>query len=658
MPGKPLFNFDLSKLRLDAKPDTIDFRDKMYIPTLVEVPTKIDLEEYKKTGVPILNQGQEGACTGFGLATVAHYLLRRRKVIPDSTTVSPRMFYEIAKKYDEIPGEGYSGSTARGAMKGWHKHGVCSSELWPYKVGVVDRVLTDERAKNALKRPLGAYFRVNHKDLVAMHSAIAEVGILYVTGNVHQGWGKISPDGVIPYQSDFKITGGHAFAIVAYDERGFWIQNSWDTWWGKDGFGMITYDDWLANGSDVWVARLGVPVQLSTPEATAAANAPGARASQSYSYSDLRPHVISIGNDGRLKVSGTYGTLERDIKEIFTQDIPRITHGWKKKRILLYAHGGLVGESTFVQRIAELRSALLKVQVYPLAFVWHTDLWSTVTNILQEALGMRRPEGTLSDAMDFMIDRLDDTLEPVIRTLSGKAQWDEMKENARLATTNRQGGARITLNYLAKLVADDPEIEVHLVGHSAGSIFLAPIVQLFTTRGNISTGRMRRTPGLGHTIESCTLWAPGINLDEFKQTYLPAIKDKSLKRFTLFTLTDEAERGDQCARIYNKSLLYMVSNALEDRRGEPLLGMAKYVGQDDELVSIFHSKEHAWIQTPNDAPEASPWASKARHHGDFDDDQATLQSTLLRIIGLESDLPEFNIRRSASSLRNRRLNLK
>lgn len=58
--------------------------------------------------------------------------MRQRKVVPDVTPVSPRMFYEMARRYDEWPGENYSGSSARGAMKGWHKHGVCEEKLWPY----------------------------------------------------------------------------------------------------------------------------------------------------------------------------------------------------------------------------------------------------------------------------------------------------------------------------------------------------------------------------------------------------------------------------------------------------------------------------------------------------------------------------------------------
>ena len=56
---------------LNARPDTLDFRDLMYTPTLIEVPTQVPLEDFWKYQVPVLDQGAEGACTGFGLATVA-----------------------------------------------------------------------------------------------------------------------------------------------------------------------------------------------------------------------------------------------------------------------------------------------------------------------------------------------------------------------------------------------------------------------------------------------------------------------------------------------------------------------------------------------------------------------------------------------------------
>jgi len=640
MPTQTFASF-FDKLKLDAKQDTVDFRDKMYEPTLVEVPTHIEIDEYKQYNVPILNQGQEGACTGFGLAAVAHYLLRRRKVIPDTIQVSPRMFYEMAKRYDEIPGEGYSGSSARGAMKGWHKHGVCSLDAWPYVAGKEDRTLSNERAADAVKRPLGAYFRVNHIDLVAMHSAISEVGILYATGKVHEGWGKMSPDGVIPYEPGFKIRGGHAFALVGYNEKGYWMQNSWGEWWGKGGFALITYDDWLANGMDVWVARLGVPIQLRTTEATITTQAPGARASQSYAYSDIRPHIISIGKNGHLNPGGTYGTAQSDVEEIFANDIPRLTQDWKKKRLLLYAPGGLTSESVLVKRIAEYRSELFKQMIYPLAFIWYSDFMKVVSSILQEALKQRKPDGVSESSMDFMRDRLDDTLEPLVYGSFGKTQWQQLKENARLATTHRLGGARIALDHLVKLISKDPSYEVHLVGHGAGGIFLASLVQLLTSPSKVPSGRPAQATGHGIQAASCTLWAPSLTATEFNRTFLPAVQAGQIKRFALYTLTDEAERDDQCAGIYNKSLLYLISNALEDqptraskgeRQGVPLIGMAKYVEADKKLSALLRTPAFSWIQSPNDAPEDTPWAAHARSHGAFEDDRTTLRSTLTRIL--------------------------
>jgi hypothetical protein len=100
-----------------------------------------------------------------------------------------------------------------------------------------------------------------------MHSAIAEVGVLYATSSVHAGWDRAGADGII--EQSQSITGGHAFAIVAYDEHGFWIQNSWGKSWGFQGFGRISYDDWLANATDTWVARLTAQENLIDPHTTA-----------------------------------------------------------------------------------------------------------------------------------------------------------------------------------------------------------------------------------------------------------------------------------------------------------------------------------------------------------------------------------------------------
>ncbi|ROZ69025.1 peptidase C1 [Ramlibacter sp. WS9] len=619
----------------------------MYVPTLVEVPTHIPLGNYLDHDVPILDQGTEGACTGFGLATVANYLLRRRRVIPDAAPVSPRMLYDLARRYDEWPGEDYSGSSARGAMKGWHKHGVCAETLYPVKPRRDDaRGLTDARTSEARRRPLGAYFRVNHRDVVAMHSALAEVGILYATSVVHAGWRSVGPDGIVAFPAP--DLGGHAFAIVAYDEEGFWIQNSWGPGWGRGGFARICYDDWLKNGTDVWVARLGAPVTLRTLESTATAHATTSGQTAAYSFADLRPHVISVGNNGMLKPGGDYGVTPDSLRHIFEEDIPRVTRGWKKLRILLYAHGGLVGQQAAVQRLAEYRPALLEAQVYPLAFIWNSDYWTTITNILQDAVRRRRPEGVLDAAKDFMLDRLDDALEPLARSLTGKSAWSEMKENA-LAASNKGGAAQLVADLLAEL--DHDNVEIHVVGHSAGSILHAPLIKLLTA------GKRK--------IESCTLWAPACTVDLFKQNYLPAIQSGKIGRFALYMLNDETEQADNCAKIYNKSLLYLVSNAFEDkaripgfRDGVAILGMQKFL--DADIRALFKTARHRLVLAPNQQPVDSGMASEARHHGDFDDDPHTVASTFAYILGVAAKDAEPSViqfRSSGSSLREKRMGM-
>ena len=637
----------------DVRRDSLDFRDRMYVPSLIEVPTERELQRYREHRIPILDQGFEGACTGYGLATVVNYLLTTRKVVSDCNPVSPRMLYELAKRYDEWPGEGYSGSSARGAMKGWHKHGVCSEVVWPSSPsksnkGQLRAGLNDARTADALRRPLGAYFRVNHKDIISLHAAIAEVGVLFATSNVHEGWNEPGDDGLIEFSE--KLIGAHAFAIVGYDRKGLWIQNSWGEAWGREGFACISYDDWLQNATDVWVARLGAPIELRSSGSSAVAHSASAGQSAAYSYPDLRPHIISLGNNGKFKAGGNYGTSADEISTLLKEELPKAIADVGYKHIVLYAHGGLVSETSAVQRLADYRPAMLAAGIYPLTFIWHSDYWTTVKNVLNDAFQRRRPEGALDATKDFMLDRLDDALEPLARTLSGKAAWDEMKQNALAATQSSEGGARAVVAHLKRLLDKLPKQQapkIHLVGHSAGSIFHAPLI---TALNNADID-----------IETCTLWAPACTVDLFKQHYMPAIKKKRIKQFALFALSDKAERDDHCANIYHKSLLYLVSHAFEGkpriplfRGGVPILGMEKFLRDDAELMALFKSGNADLVISPNGKSLNAVDASTALHHGDFDDDPATVKATLRRILGDGAKPVAIKFQRSASSLRESR----
>jgi len=81
--------------------------------------------------IPILDQRDSSACTGFALASVVFHLQRQAKRDKSEWDVSPFMLYSMARRYDESPGDpsADTGSSIRGAIKGWFKHGACSSQL-------------------------------------------------------------------------------------------------------------------------------------------------------------------------------------------------------------------------------------------------------------------------------------------------------------------------------------------------------------------------------------------------------------------------------------------------------------------------------------------------------------------------------------------------
>jgi pimeloyl-ACP methyl ester carboxylesterase len=488
---------------------------------------------------------------------------------------------------------------------------------------------------DAALRPLGAYYRVDHQDLVAMHAALNEVEILYATGVVHEHWQQPEPDGLIkPRTRQSKTMGGHAFAVVGYDQRGFWIQNSWGEDWGLDGFALVTYEDWLTSSSDVWVARLGVPVTIGG-ETESVEDFTDADQPHAYTFGEMRPHVVVIGDDGELSRTGTYATTPSDIAGMVTS-FAETTKNWRTRRLVLFAHGGLVSASSALNQAARLRTRFLDNQIYPIFLIWNTDWYSTLTNMLDDIFDRWSAEAPAEGPLDFLLDRTDDMLEAAARvTLLAREGWKEIKENGERATSRSTGGARILADNLA--AADiDGGFDIHLVGHSAGSIILASLAQYLGTSRQIPGLRKR---GLGLGVESVTLWAPAATMRLAEETYLPLLNSGDLGRMTLFILRDDFERDD-AAGPYRKSILYLVSNALEDTAriplfrpdGEPLLGMEKFISNLPSTQKAVASRKVDVVVAPTSNTDPIARRSQAKTHAGFSSDTATHFATISRIL--------------------------
>jgi len=592
---------------LNAQQDVPDLRDWPYEPTLRQ------LRRYLRppSDLMILDQKSEGACTGFGLAAVINYLNQERG---ENMRVSPRMLYEMAKRHDKWPGEQYAGSSCRGAIKGWYNMGVCRDSKWKYKPGHPG-ALTVVRAKDARENTIGAYYRIQPR-VSDFHAALNEAGAIYCSAKVHTGWEK--PDrrnGVIPYENEHP-TGGHAFAIVGYNSKGFWVQNSWSKRWGKSGLGLWLYEDWHQNLRDAWVFSLA----LSTPQIwhlrdVGQKNRSGLALKPSPPRSEIAGHFIHV-DDGHFHAQGRYWSTAEDVRTT-AQSLANSPKS-KYQHLLLYAHGGLNSPKASARRICAMKKTFKANGIYPYHFMYDTGILEELKDVI-----FRRKQET-EERAGGISDWTDRLLEWATR-IPGRALWREMKAGAELPFLPQRAGTqtlKIFLDELAK--ADTTHLKVHFVGHSTGGILLAYLLEAME----------ELAPSL--RIETCTLLAPACSVDLFRSHYYPYLAapagDFGINSMQVFNLTDQLELDDHVGQVYRKSLLYLVSRAFEEDTPEAILGMQKHANQllteppVQDLGDAFKIHYSQGMGTPVTASSS---------HGGFDNDVTTMNSVLTSILGKE-----------------------
>lgn len=599
---------------LNARKDPPDIRDRMYEPALIQLQPNVD----NRSSVPvILDQGQEGACTGFGLAAVINLLHTKRD--NNGFLASPRMLYEMAKKHDEWPGEDYVGSSCRGAVRGWKNMGVCAEGDWPYSSEQPGE-LTIPRAMAARSHVLGAYYRMR-AEINDYHTALNEVVAIYVSAGVHSGWStprrERGSDLALIKPHD-KPQGGHAFAIVGYNERGFIVQNSWGTTWGSGGFALWLYEDWLDNINDGWVFRLAIPTPQVFGLTARSSGTGGAEfGKRAPKRMEIAGHFVHF-DDGGLKSRGDYWSTLDDVAQ--TADRLRTSIDQDKyDHLLIYAHGGLNSPKDSAHRIAALQDGFKRNRIYPFHIMYDTGLGEEIKDAVLRAFTNQHKKGFLSDLKEKLVDRSDTLIEDVVRK-PVTAIWDEIKRDARLPfEASRDGvirdGVAVILTFAKAL--ENTGIKIHLAGHSTGGVLLGHLLNALDTLG---------FPDL---IHSCSLMAPACTIDFYRRHYAPRLGTNAAGGITrlpvldIYNLTEQLEKDDSVAKVYRKSLLYLVSRALERQRDKPLLGMQRYSNAlaPQPGLSIHYS----------DGNKGN--VSRSTSHGGFDNDAYTMNCILKRILG-------------------------
>ena len=156
-----------------------------------------------------LDQGKEGACTGFGLGHCLGMGYKPWGVIDHDAF----RFYQWAKLHDQWAGEDYEGSSVQGVMEGAKAHGIISGYWW---------IETPEEFKAAVAR-----------------YGVVECGTWWKSGM----W---RPDSNGYVHATGSNEGGHAYAVGGIDliRNRARIDNSWGkNNWGRNGSAWIDLDE-------------------------------------------------------------------------------------------------------------------------------------------------------------------------------------------------------------------------------------------------------------------------------------------------------------------------------------------------------------------------------------------------------------------------------
>jgi hypothetical protein len=315
---------------------------------------------------------------------------------------------------------------------------------------------------------------------------------------------------------------------------------------------------------------------------------------------------------------------------------------------MIYAHGGLNREEDAIDRVRMLAPYFEANGIYPLFIAWRTGPAETLGAMLEDKFRsffgaddeeQMRAAGFLDDMADARDRRVEELSNRVL-----KGVWSEMRENAARGASSGRG-----LDLLAKKLGALRDqfkagaLEIHLVGHSAGSILLGHLL------------RCLAQPASGKPVKlaTCSLYAAACSTQFALDHYLRAAKDiLPGQNLHLHYLTDRNEKDDYVAggkglHLYGKSLLYLVSRALDDERKMPLLGFERAVSKgwenDKEQWAESQLKcVQQWLAEFKGSlwpvKEASVRINKKgktqqAQHGSFDNDLDVISATIERIAG-------------------------
>lgn len=240
------------------KRQTPDRRDKRaWLPTPKFTPV-VDLVPKCP---PVYNQGDLGSCTANAIAFAYEFdEINQEKI--DEVFIPSRLFIYYNEREMEGNVSTDSGASLRNGIKSINKIGVCPSALWPYDIENFSEKPTQNCYEDAKCHRAVHYVAVPQRlDQIRSCLQVWERPIVFGF-MVYESFEseEVAKSGVMSMpKPEEKILGGHAVAIVGYDDyrEMVKVRNSWGENWGDKGHFWMPYKFLLdpEKCGDFWVIR-------------------------------------------------------------------------------------------------------------------------------------------------------------------------------------------------------------------------------------------------------------------------------------------------------------------------------------------------------------------------------------------------------------------
>lgn len=206
--------------------------------------------------LPIRDQGEEGACSGFSTAAFreSSHALACGSLLTDY--LAPAYLYARTRMYDgTFPAD--SGASIADEFYILQNYGVCPESMLPYAASPTEAPTPADDVA-ALPFRLAQPVQVD-RDPISIKSVLAEKQTITIGFTVYDSFENPDSRGVVnwPIGSGEKILGGHGVLVCGYDDVNQWwiIRNQWGTDWGASGYCFMPYG-YEALWTEAWT---GVP---------------------------------------------------------------------------------------------------------------------------------------------------------------------------------------------------------------------------------------------------------------------------------------------------------------------------------------------------------------------------------------------------------------